>query len=42
MVGQPAGLVRSPHGHPGARDLTVVWGCNGGGSPGLTHNLGAI
>ena len=31
-----------PHCCPGARDLTVVWGCNrGGGSPpGLTRNLG--
>ena len=29
-----------PHGHPGARDLTVVWGCNQGGTPGLTRNLG--
>ena len=32
------------HGRPGARDLTVVWGCNrgGGGVPGLTRSLGAV
>ena len=22
-----------PHGRPGVRDLTVVWGCNQGGTP---------
>ena len=33
--------VGDPHGRPGARALTVVWGCNqGGGSPRLTRNLG--